>query len=417
MRAALLNIGTELLMGYTVNTNATYMASQLTEIGVGVYEQVSIGDNPNRLKETFKRLYEAYDVIITTGGLGPTQDDLTKETIADALDLSMHESPQVKEDLIAFFESYQVEMTDNNLRQAQFPRGSFILKNPHGTAPGCYLKRDDKHVFILPGPPREMIPMMEDHVIPRLAKLQDGLFKSVYITCVGIGESSAEDKILDLIMTQSNPTIATYAGDGHITFRVTANGGDKGEVEGLLEPVVDAIRDRLSDYVISLEGKKIHQVLADALMEKKWSLATAESCTGGKIAERLVSVSGVSSVYKAGFVTYSNEAKMKQLGVSDVSLSSVGAVSEEVAVEMLMGLKRETDAFVGISTTGIAGPTGGSPTKPVGLVYIGTRVGDDIRITRHEFKGNRERVRERSTISALNQCLRHMKEYKSITNA
>lgn len=399
MKAEILAVGTELLMGQIVNTNAQYISSKLPEAGVGVYYHSVVGDNPDRLEDSLKLALERCDIVITTGGLGPTQDDLTKETISRVCGkkLVIHEESLNK--IKNYFSRLGRQMTPNNEKQAYMPEGCIVFKNNNGTAPGCIIEMGEKAVIMLPGPPVEMKPMFLDYVMPYFKNKGAYSLESVILRVFGIGESAMETKIMDLIDGQTNPTIATYAKEGEVTIRVTASVPMGQSAEQLLMPVVNEIKRRTGENLYSDKDETLDSVAAGLLLENNITIATAESCTGGLISEMLTDVPGISKVFMGGAVTYSNEAKMEYLGVKEQTLKAYGAVSRETAAEMAEGIRKRLKTDIGISVTGIAGPGGGTDEKPVGLVYVGLS-GDGGTITKElRLSGNRKKIR---TITALN---------------
>lgn len=399
MKAEILAVGTELLMGQIVNTNAQYISSKLPEAGVGVYYHSVVGDNPARLEDSLKLALERCDIVITTGGLGPTQDDLTKETISRVCGkkLVIHEESLNK--IKNYFSRLGRQMTPNNEKQAYMPEGCIVLKNNNGTAPGCIIEMGEKAVIMLPGPPVEMKPMFLDYVMPYFKNKGNYSLESVILRVFGIGESAMETKIMDLIDGQTNPTIATYAKEGEVTIRVTASVPMGESAEQILMPVVNEIKRRTGENLYSDKDETLDSVAAGLLLENNITIATAESCTGGLISEMLTDVPGISKVFMGGAVTYSNEAKMEYLGVKEQTLKAHGAVSRETAAEMAEGIRKRLKTDIGISVTGIAGPGGGTDEKPVGLVYVGLS-GEGGTITKElRLSGNRKKIR---TITALN---------------
>jgi nicotinamide-nucleotide amidase len=401
MKACILSVGTELLMGSILNTNTKYLSEQLNAYGVSVLYHTSVGDNPGRLREVFNYYLDKVDMIITTGGLGPTQDDLTKEVIAEAMGCQLERNTEIYDKIKSYFDKANRVMTENNAKQALVPTCGMALENDMGTAPGIYIGKNDKHVFLLPGPPREMTHLFELHVGPMIAKAKNQVIDSRYIKVFGLGESTVEDKLLPLIDGQVNPTIATYAKRGEIEVRVTASGGSLDETTAILQPVVNQIRTLFGHSVFSIEGESLAQVVGNELIKRGMTLSVAESCTGGLLAGSLTDVPGISSVLEAGFVTYSNDAKVSLLGVCEETLKEYGAVSSQTAEEMVRGLKKKTGADVVVSITGIAGPGGGSNLKPVGLVYIGLAYYDDVQVHKFNLHGDRSRVRTYSVLNAL----------------
>ncbi|MBE6070494.1 MAG: competence/damage-inducible protein A [Clostridium butyricum] len=408
MRAEIIAIGTELLLGDIVNSNAQFLGQELALLGVEMYYQQVVGDNEERIIHAFEEAYSRSDIIITTGGLGPTDDDLTKEMAAKYFNKRLIEDKESLEDLEEYFRFRQTKMTPNNLKQALIPEGAIAIKNNNGTAPGVIIEENDKIMIILPGPPKEMKPMFEETVKPYLQSKSDSVIVSKMIKILGIGESAVAESIKDLMDAQSNPTIAPYAKEIGVILRVTAKAENEEEALKLIRPVEKEIVDRFGDNVYATEDISIEDVVAKLLIEKKYTISTAESCTGGMVASTLINYPGISEVFLEGAVTYSNEAKHKRLGVKNETLDKYGAVSEETAREMAIGIAREANTDVSIVTTGIAGPDGGTEEKPVGLVYIGVYVKGEVKIEKHIFKGNRSKVRNQATITALDilrKCL------------
>ncbi len=402
MKACILSVGTEILMGQILNTNTKYLSERLNEYGISVLHHVSVGDNPNRLKDILELYLDKVDMIVTTGGLGPTQDDITKEIVAEVMQTELKLDEQIYSEIKSYFEKSGREMTPNNKKQAFIPENSIALKNDYGTAPGIYINKNSKHVFLLPGPPREMKPMFENQMVTILKTFNEKFIVSKHLRVFGIGESAVEDKLIPLIDKQSNPTIATYAKTGNVEIRVTATGESKNQADDILKPTVKQIQNILGDKIYSLDGEDLHSVVAKELIDRDITLSIAESCTGGLLSTRLTEVSGVSSVFKFGVVTYSNESKVNVLGVSEQTLNEYGAVSEQVATQMLEGLQNIVNTDIYLSITGIAGPSGFTDKKPVGLVYIAIKYKGDVDIYKFNFNGDREKIREYSVLNSLN---------------
>lgn len=399
MKAEILAVGTELLMGQIVNTNAQYLSSRLPQVDVGVYYHSVVGDNPERLKESLELALDRCDVVITTGGLGPTQDDLTKETIAQVCGRKLVLHRESLEAMKVFFARLGREMTQNNEKQAYMPENGIILKNNNGTAPGCIIEHGEKVIIMLPGPPSEMKPMFEDFVYPYFENRSSCTIESCYLRVFGIGESALETKILDMIDRQTNPTIATYAKEGEVTIRVTARVLKGQDPQALLKPVVEEISRRTGNCLYSQENHTLVQVVADLLLKNNITLATAESCTGGLISQQLTDIPGISGVFMGGAVTYSNDAKEEYVGVKQDTLLKYGAVSRQTAREMAEGVRSRLKTDIGVSVTGIAGPGGGTAEKPVGLVYIGLSSEKGTFVKELRLFGSRSRIR---TVTALN---------------
>jgi len=406
MKVEVLAVGTELLMGQIANTNAQYISAKLPEVGVGVYYHSVVGDNPERLRASLKLALERADVVITTGGLGPTKDDLTKETIASELGLEMELDKPSYDALIEHFSGINRPMTENNVKQAYLPKGSTVLTNRNGTAPGCLIEQDGKVVIMLPGPPKEMKPMFNEWVIPYFMKKTGYLLVSKFIKIFGIGESAMETMIIDIIENQTNPTIAPYCKDGEVTLRVTAICSSEEEGRSILEPTITEIQKRLGTSVYSIENEELHEVAARLLLEQKKTIAFAESCTAGLAAATLASIPGVSACLDRGYVTYSNRAKVEELGVSEETLRKYGAVSSQTALEMADGARRAAGTDLAVSVTGIAGPDGGTEEKPVGTVFIAIADKDGSEFKQLKLWGNRDRIRNLSTLNIYDMIRR-----------
>jgi len=402
VKAEIICVGTELLLGDTVNTNATWLAKQLAEIGVNVYKHLVVGDNHNRLKMAIENAIKANDVIICTGGLGPTQDDMTKEALAQACELELVQN----EEAVVWLEDrfnrrYGGNISPNNYRQTLFPKGSKPLYNPNGSAPGCRLDYKDKHIFLLPGPPREMKPMYNSFVKDLLEKENNSILYSRNIKLIGIGESSAEELIKDIVSNQTNPTIATYAHFGELTVRVTSKATSLEEAKKISQPVIEELKNRFKNKVYGYDEDSIESVVIDLLKQKELSISVAESCTGGLISSTLISVPGVSSVFKEALVAYTNESKIKHLKVKEDLIKEYGAVSDQVAGQMAKGIAEFSNSDIGIATTGIAGPGGGTEEKPVGLVYVGLYIKGKLYTDKYIINSSRDGVRRRTTLKVL----------------
>ena len=417
MVVELISVGTELLLGNIVNTNAAYLAEKCAALGLSCYYQDVVGDNEERLCETIRTALSRADILLISGGLGPTQDDLTKEAAAKVLEkpLVLHE--RSKAAIQEYFSACGLEITDNNWKQAMVPEGSIVLDNPNGTAPGMIIEKDGKYVVLMPGPPGELMPMFEASVIPYLGRLQDAVIFSQTVKICGVGESKAETMVKDLIDAQTNPTIATYAKTGEVHLRVTARGADEKEARKLVKPVVKELKGRFESHVYTTEDAvTLEKAVVDLLLANKLTVSTVESCTGGLLAARLINVPGVSEVFKAGYITYSNKAKRRLLGIKKNLLLKHGAVSREIAEAMAVGASVLSKADVTVSVTGIAGPDGGTPEKPVGLVYIGCYVCGNLTVKECRFQGSRAKIRESAVSSALalmRECI--LKYYSEMT--
>ena len=399
MNCEIISVGTELLLGEIVNLDAQTISQGLSEQGINVYYHTVVGDNPERLRQALAIAKERADMIITTGGLGPTADDLTKETIAAAFGKKLVMDPVQQKRL---HERMGARMTPNNEKQAVLPEGCTVLENDWGTAPGCAFEADGCRVIMLPGPPRECAPMFRERVLPYLESLHEGVIRSRYIKIFGMGESEMESRLSYLMDRLQNPTAAPYAKEGECLVRVTAKAPTEAEAYAMCEPVVREVCEVLGDVVYGVDVQSLEQVVVEGLRKRGMTAALAESCTGGLIARRITSVPGASEVFGCGLVTYSNEMKMQLLGVSPETLAAHGAVSPETAIEMARGARKVGHADVGVGVTGIAGPGGGPAQKPVGLFYaaISTPQGEQV-IERQRRNSTRERVQLYASSCAL----------------
>ena len=371
MTAEIICVGTEILLGNIVNTNAAYLAEKLAGSGLDCYYQTVVGDNAERLAGVLKCAMERSDVILLSGGLGPTEDDLTKETVAKVCGKKLSVDDHSMERIAEFFAVRDIQPTENNWKQAMVPEGAKVLDNDNGTAPGIILETEKNRIVLLPGPPAELIPMFEQQVLPYLDALTPGVICSRMVKLCGVPESQVEDTLKDLIDGQTNPTIATYAKTGEVHIRVTASGENVKAAGKTIKPIVKELKSRFGGDIYSTrEETTLEMAVADLLMANDLTVTTAESCTGGMIAARIINVPGVSECYKAGLVTYSNKAKRKFLGVRKSTLDKYGAVSSKTASEMAKGAALLMKSDVAVAVTGIAGPDGGTEEKPVGLVYI-----------------------------------------------
>ncbi len=408
MIAEILSVGTELLMGQVVNTDAQFMAQRLAPLGVNVYHQVTVGDNPARLKEAILTALARADIVILSGGLGPTADDLTKKVVADAFSLAIVRDAEAEKTLRARFYAMGREMTPNNLQQADFPEGSLLLPNPNGTAQGCIVQAGEKTAILLPGPPRELFPMFKDHVVPYLEERSGFKLYSRELRIFGKGESSVEYELRDIMESQTNPTIAPYAQTGEVTLRITAQCQSEEEGAALCEPVIEEIKSRLGDVVYSTDGVKLPGICAKLMEEKDLLFAVAESCTGGLLSSAFIDIPGSSEFFMEGAIVYSDAAKMRRLNVSSMTLRTFGAVSEQCAKEMAEGMRKTACVDVALATTGIAGPGGAKADKPVGLVYVAMADGKDTIIKKLNLTGDRARIRELTVLHATDMLRRRL---------
>ena len=416
MNAEILCVGTELLLGDIVNTNAAYLARELAALGIGCYYQSVVGDNAGRLAESLRLALSRADMVITTGGLGPTYDDLTKETVAQHFGLPMELHQPSLDRMKEILERRGRPFTKNNEKQAYFPKGARIFPNDQGTAPGLAIEQDGKIVIMLPGPPNEMTAMFQQQVRPYLESRSGRVLRSHTIHLFNIGESAVEDKLHQSMLDHQNPTIAPYAKLGEVQLRVTAAAANEEEAEAMMKPVIDEICTQFADYVYGVDVKDLQHAVVARLTELGKTIAVAESCTGGMVASRITDIPGASQVFLCGAVTYSNESKTAMLGVSPKTLEEHGAVSRQCALEMARGIRAASGADIGLSTTGIAGPGGGTPQKPVGLVYVAAVDGAEEKVLElHLSRGydnQRELIRNWASMYALHLVLELCKKDK-----
>ena len=407
MRTEIIAVGTELLLGEIVNTDAPMIAQGLAELGIGVYFQTVCGDNPDRLKSVLEVAKQRADLIITTGGLGPTADDLTKETIAAAFGKGLVRDEESMARLREHFKGRT--MTKNNEKQADVPEGCTVFQNDWGTAPACAFEGEGCLVIMLPGPPRECTPHFREKLMPFLEKRRGGALCSRYVKVFGMGESEMASRLSSQMDTWENPTAAPYAKEGECLVRITAMGEDKEEAFAMTEPAVREVRQVLGDVVYGVDVDSLEQVVVQEMTARGLTLATAESCTGGLMGKRITDVPGASACYLGGVVSYQNEVKENLLGVRHETLITKGAVSEDTACQMAEGVRKALGADIGISTTGVAGPGGGTPEKPVGLIYVGISTKDKtwaVRILRP--RQSRENLRRLASSTAFDLVRRHL---------
>ena len=369
MNCHIICVGTEILLGDIVNTNAVYLAKELAKLGINVFKQTVVGDNPERLEECVKEALKNNDIIITTGGLGPTADDITKEICCKVMDVELEMSQEQLEKIRAYFQTKGRPMTENNKKQALLPKDAAVLENNNGTAPGFAIEKDGKVIICLPGPPREMKPMFEFGAKPILQKYSDGCLVSHNVRMIGIGESDMAQQAGDLLELK-NPSVAPYAKDGECLLRVTAKAQNEEKAEKLCKDVLEKVFKKFSNYIYGIDVEAIEYCVVEKLKKHNLKVAFSESCTGGLCAKRITDVPGASEVFDCGVVSYSNGIKNKILGVNSDDLEKYGAVSETVAKQMAHGVRKMSGADIGVGITGIAGPDSDSTKKPVGLCYI-----------------------------------------------
>lgn len=407
MVAELVCVGTELLLGNIVNTNAAYLSEMCARLGLSMYYQTVVGDNEERMYGVISQAVDRSDVVILCGGLGPTQDDMTKEVAAKVMGKKLVEDEHSRRCIQEYMDNYLIShpdmtLTANNWKQAMVPEGAIVLDNANGTAPGLILEENGKLVILLPGPPNELIPMFENQVYPFLHSRQPEVIYSRMVKVCGIGESMLEEQIRDLIDSQTNPTIATYAKTGEVHLRITARAEDEAAAKKMIKPMIRELKERFGKNIYTTDEKKtLEDCVVDLLKDQKLTLTTVESCTGGALSARIINVPGASEVLKQGLVTYSNRAKRKFTLVKKSTLKDEGAVSAKTAKEMAKGALESTDCDISVSVTGLAGPDGGTKEKPVGLVYIGCAYRDHTKVREFHFNGNRNKIREQSVVAAL----------------
>lgn len=406
MKAEILCVGTELLLGEIVNTNAVFIAQQLAQIGIDLYHQTVVGDNPARLSAALTTAFDRADLVIMTGGLGPTYDDLTKETVANYFGrkMELHEPSMAR--LEEFFSHYGRTMTENNRKQAYMPEGAIVFQNNNGTAPGLAVEGNGKTAVLMPGPPREMKPMFLESVLPYLMKYSERVIDSHEMHMIGIGESAMEYELHEYIDSLADVTVAPYAKDGECMLRVTAAGKTHEDAEQKMVPVMEELSRRMGKYIYGIDLPNLETAVVRLLTERGMTLATAESCTGGLLSKRITDIPGASKVFGCGICSYANEIKERILGVSHETLAQYGAVSEQTAAEMAAGVRRISGADIGISTTGIAGPDGGTLEKPVGRVYVGICSDQLTKVIQLDLSYGRHIDRDRIRYVAASNALR-----------
>ena len=409
MIAEILSVGTELLMGQIANTDAQYISRRLSELGVNIYRHTTVGDNPARVKEAVRQALSRADIVITTGGLGPTEDDLTKEMVAETLGLEMQLHQPSLDAMLSYMTQLGRPITENNRKQAYFPVGAIVMPNRCGTAPGCIVERDGKAVAVLPGPPHELKDMFDCELAPYLAARSGVHIESRFLREFGIGESSLETLLMDLFHTD-NPTLALYCGPGEVMARITARAETSEKAREMIAPLEAEIRRRCGDCVYG-EGVdySLPHAVKDALARRGETVCFAESCTGGMIASQLVACPGASDVLKESFVTYCDSAKAGLLGVKEETLREHTAVSAECASQMAEGARSVSGADWAVSVTGYAGPDGGDETHPVGTVFVGVAGADGTQTHEFHLRGARDRVRTLAASNALNLLRLRMK--------
>ena len=409
--AEIIGVGTELLLGGTANTDAQDVSQLLSELGINVFFHTVVGDNPDRMTQAVEIAKSRADIIITTGGLGPTFDDVTKQTLAEAFGkkLIMNEDEAAK--IRSFFEKRapRVQMTENNLRQAELPEGCIVFENGVGTAPGCAFEAEGKHVIMLPGPPRECRTMLKSCVEPYLRKLSESEIHSHNIHIFGLGESAVEEKLRPIMESMKNPSLAPYAKDGEVMLRLTAKAESKQEAEEMMSPILEQVCEMLGDIIYGIDTDSLENTVVELLKESEQTLATAESCTGGLLSKRLTDVPGASKVYFGGIIAYNEKAKMELLGVDPKLMCEHSAVSREVAIAMSEGVRFKFSADIGVGITGIAGPETDSSGQEPGTVFIAVSTKETTICKQLKLLYDRERVRIGAASNALDMIRRLLK--------
>lgn len=409
VNAEVIAIGTELLLGFVVNSDTAYLGRVLAGAGIGCYRQTTVGDNPARLAEAVRAALERADIVITCGGLGPTVDDVTLETLARVAGRPLVLNRSILKGIQSRFAKRGIKMPASNRRQAMVPQGAVSLPNGIGTAPGFLLTLPrwgasplTRYLIALPGPPAELMPMVERHLLPRLRRLTKGTtLLSRTLRLAGVSESEVDAKVRDLLALEGAVTVGIYAHPGQVDLRITAGGKEK-EAQRLIASVERKLRARVGGWIFGTDEETLEETIGRLLKKKRKTLAAAESCTGGGIAQRITRVAGSSEYFAGGVVAYSNKLKEKLLSVPSSMLRKHGAVSPQTAAAMAKGVRLAAGADFGLSVTGIAGPSGGTPKKPVGLVYIGLSGPAGTKTSRFSFSGDRGAIQQKAVQAALN---------------
>jgi nicotinamide-nucleotide amidase len=408
--AELIAVGTELLLGNIANTDAQDVSRALSEIGINVYYHTVVGDNPERLKKAVAIAKDRADIIITTGGLGPTFDDLTKQTLAEAFGKKLVFNEEEAKRIREFFETRlrNVEMTENNFQQAMLPEDCTIFRNGCGTAPGCAIEADGKHVLMLPGPPRECRAMLQACAIPYLKKLSDSEIHSHNIHIFGMGESSVEARLREMMEEMENPTLAPYAKDSEVLLRLTAKAASKDEAEKMMAPVLEKVRGVLGDIIYGIDTETLENTVAGLLLEKNMTLSAAESCTGGMMAQRITDIAGASRFFFGGGTTYNKKTKTEILGIDEKLIEEKGAVSREVAELMAQKVRALFHSDLGVGITGIAGPGSDETGTEPGTVFVALSAADGLYCRSLNLYPDRARVRSASASHGLDMIRRYL---------
>jgi len=401
MKAEIITVGNELILGDTLNTNAYYLSRRLAEIGIDVLFHTSVKDEPKMLSDVINIALSRVDLLIFTGGLGPTYDDMTKEVISETLGLDLKLDKTIENSIRNYFDKNNRAMSLNNIKQAYIPENSQYIPNEIGTAPGIYINWNSKILILLPGPPQEMKLMFDKYVISLIK--QDFIIVEKTLKVIDIGEAQVESTLKDIIINQKDVNIATYVNNGVVDVRLVAKGNNIDKINNNLNNAIEMIKDKISDYIYSYDNEDIEEVVFKILKHKNLKVAFCESCTGGLISSRFTRIPGASEVFDRGIVTYSIKSKIEELNVKEETIKKYGAVSEQTALEMAKGLIDKTGVDIGLSITGLAGPTNGNEEKPIGLVYIGIATRNNSIVIKSTFTGNRISVQNKAALKAFNE--------------
>jgi len=411
MNAEIISIGTEILLGHIINSNTAFMAQRLAKIGIDNYFHVTVGDNPTRLANTIKTALDRSDCVLTCGGLGPTIDDITTQMIAEVTKRRLVlEKSIIKEIIIPYFNELNRKIPKDSLRQALIPEGCKWLKNPFGTAPGLICEQDNKILIALPGPPREMKPMVDKYVVPYLkSKVKGGeVIASRSLKLIGIPEANVNEKVKDLLKLSGKVTVGIYANIDEVKLKIMSKAESEKSAEKEIKKIEKTIRSRFKDYIYGIDDETLQGIVAGLLQKKKKTIAVAESCTGGLLSTMLTDISGSSKYLLEGIITYSDKSKVKHLDVPADLIKKHGAVSLQVAKKMAYGIRNRSDTDIGVGITGIAGPTGATKKKPIGLVYISISTKKKEIVKRFNFGGQRHEIRSQAARAALDMLRREL---------
>lgn len=406
MIAEIISIGTEITIGSILNTNTKYLSEKLLELGIETYYHSSVDDDENRLKDIVRIALDRSDLIITTGGLGPTQDDLTKEVISSLLELELEMDEDMVNHISEMFKARNINMTNNNIKQALKPVGSEFITNELGSAPGIYIKKNEKQIVMLPGPPHEMKLMFENHVIPLFT--ENYIIATKSINTMGIGESRLEKELIDLQLDTENTKVTTFAKESGVEIKIISKGEDSNTIENEIESIINKLNIEFNEFIYGYDNISLEEIVVGLLTNKQWRIGLAESCTGGLIASKITRIPGASLVLDRSIVSYSNESKIEELNVSRDTLEKYGAVSKETAYEMAKGLFEKANLDLALSITGIAGPVSDNTNKPVGLVYICIITEEGYEILEHNINGNRSSIQNKAANRALFEIRKHL---------